>query len=241
MPGGNGEMASGYVRALAAGSNNEEAAYLFMQWVTAPPLSLVRVMLPYTLRDPYRLSHLQLAEQYRALWPSAKDYLVDLCECANSGVVDMIMPGWQDYALSLDRMCTAVWGGEDPQGRPAEGGGGMGHGDAAARRRGAEGGLSGVPQAARLLRRPHDREARAGGAHDLTSPRPGASRADDAREATRASVERRRSRRRPAARRRQSSIETANGSAATAQTRSSRFAAKRAAASRPGRSGISNG
>ena len=56
MPGGNGEMASGYVRALAAGSNNEEAAYLFMQWVTAPPLSLVRTMLPYTLRDPYRLS-----------------------------------------------------------------------------------------------------------------------------------------------------------------------------------------
>ena len=35
MPGANGEMASGYVRALAAGSNNEEAAYLFMQWVTA--------------------------------------------------------------------------------------------------------------------------------------------------------------------------------------------------------------
>ena len=30
---GNGEMASGYVKALAAGSNNEEAAYLFMQWV----------------------------------------------------------------------------------------------------------------------------------------------------------------------------------------------------------------
>ena len=27
----------------------------------------------------------------------------------------MIMPGWQDYALSIDRMCTAVWAGEDPQ------------------------------------------------------------------------------------------------------------------------------
>lgn len=40
VPGANGEMASGYVRALAAGSANEEAAYLFMQWVTAPPLSL---------------------------------------------------------------------------------------------------------------------------------------------------------------------------------------------------------
>ena len=27
----------------------------------------------------------------------------------------MIMPGWQDYALTLDRMCTAVWAGDDPK------------------------------------------------------------------------------------------------------------------------------
>jgi len=114
VPGGNGEMASGYVKALAAGSNNEEAAYLFMQWVSAPPLSLVRTMLPYTLRDPYRLSTYK-SEEYRSLWPAAKDYLITLCECSNSAVVDMIMPGWQDYALSIDRMCSAVWGGEDPQ------------------------------------------------------------------------------------------------------------------------------
>ena len=25
------------------------------------------------------------------------------------------MPGGQDYALTLDRMCTAVWAGEDPE------------------------------------------------------------------------------------------------------------------------------
>ncbi len=25
------------------------------------------------------------------------------------------MPGWQDFALSLDRMCTAVWAGADPE------------------------------------------------------------------------------------------------------------------------------
>jgi multiple sugar transport system substrate-binding protein len=114
LPSGNGEMASGYVKALAAGSNNEEAAYYFMQWVTAPPMSLVRTMLPYTLRDPYRLSTYKSAE-YRSLWPSAKDYLINLCECSNTAVVDIIMPGSQDYALTLDRMCTAVWGGEDPK------------------------------------------------------------------------------------------------------------------------------
>ena len=167
VPGGNGEMASGYVRALAAGSNNEEAAYLFMQWVTAPPLSLVRTMLPYTLRDPYRLSTYK-SDEYRALWPSAREYLVNLCECANSGVVDMIMPGWQDYALSIDRMCSAVWGGQDPK--------------AALQKAAAEWDAStqrlGVPaqkaayqeflQDPGQLRRPHDREDRSGGAHNLT-------------------------------------------------------------------------
>jgi multiple sugar transport system substrate-binding protein len=114
VPGGNGEHAIGFIKAIAAGSNNEEAAYLFAQWVTSPPLSLVRVMLPYTLRDPYRIAHYS-SPLYRALWPEAKDYLVNLCECANGGVVDIIMPGWQDFALSLDRMCTSVWGGADPQ------------------------------------------------------------------------------------------------------------------------------
>ena len=31
---------------------------------------------------------------------AAKDYLINLCEAANGAVVDMIMPGWQDYALT---------------------------------------------------------------------------------------------------------------------------------------------
>ena len=111
---GNPEMASGYVKSLTTDSPNPEAAYLFMQWVTSPPVSLVRTMLPYTLRDPYRLSHYKSAI-YRSLWPSAKEYLINLSNSANKSVVDMIMPGWQDYALSIDRMCSAVWGGQDPK------------------------------------------------------------------------------------------------------------------------------
>jgi multiple sugar transport system substrate-binding protein len=71
-------------------------------------------MLPYSLRDPYRLSHFKSPE-YRALWPDAKEYLINLNNSANVGLLDMIMPGWQDYALSLDRMCTAVWAGTDPK------------------------------------------------------------------------------------------------------------------------------
>ena len=41
------------------------------------------------------------------------------------------MPGAQDYALTLDRMCTAVWAGEDPAARPGQGGSGVGRGDRA--------------------------------------------------------------------------------------------------------------
>lgn len=114
VPGGHGEMASGYVKALTTDSQNAEAAYLFMQWTTSPPVSLVRVMLPYTLRDPYRLSH-YTSPLYRSLWPSAKEYLITLSDAANGSVVDLVMPGAQDYALTLDRMCTAVWAGEDPE------------------------------------------------------------------------------------------------------------------------------
>ena len=109
---GNPEHATGYNKALAADSANAEAAYLFMQWATSPPVSLARCMLPYSLRDPYRLSHYK-SPLYQSLWPDAKDYLANLANSANNGLLDMIMPGWQDYALSVDRMCTSVWAGTD--------------------------------------------------------------------------------------------------------------------------------
>lgn len=111
---GNPEHATGYNKALAADSANLDAAYLFMQWAVSPPVSLARVMLPYALRDPYRLSHFK-SDLYAQLFPTAKDYLRNLNESANVGLLDMIMPGWQDYALSIDRMCTSVWAGTDPK------------------------------------------------------------------------------------------------------------------------------
>jgi multiple sugar transport system substrate-binding protein len=113
VPGGNPEHAFGFNKALAADSANPEAAYLFMQWATSPAVSLARVMLPYALRDPYRLSHFK-SELYGQLFPSAPDYLRNLNNSANVGLLDPIMPGAQDYQLSLDRMCTSVWAGTDP-------------------------------------------------------------------------------------------------------------------------------
>jgi len=111
---GNPELATGFNKALAADSANPEAAYLLMQWMVSPPVSLARVMLPYALRDPYRLSHFK-SDLYAELFPGAKDYLVNLSNSANVAVLDPIMPGAQDYFQSIDRMCTAVWAGADPK------------------------------------------------------------------------------------------------------------------------------
>ena len=163
---GNPEHATGYNKALSADSANPEAAYLFMQWACSPPVSLARCMLPYALRDPYRISHFK-SELYGALFPTAKEYLRNLNNSANVGLLDPIMPGAQDYFLSIDRMCTAVWAGADPmaslQTAAAEW-------DATTERLGvefAEGVLHGVPEAARRHRRQYRRETRHG-RHALT-------------------------------------------------------------------------
>jgi multiple sugar transport system substrate-binding protein len=112
MPGGNGEHAGSFVQCVAADSKNQEAAFLYALWCTSPSISLQRVMLPYTLRDPYRISHFK-SPAYRRLWPSAKQYLIALNAAANLAVIDMIMSGAGDYANALDREMTAIYAGKD--------------------------------------------------------------------------------------------------------------------------------
>jgi multiple sugar transport system substrate-binding protein len=114
MPGQNGQHASGFIKCISADSRNTEAAYLMMQWMTSPTISLQRVMLPYALRDPFRISHFTSSE-YRGLWPNAGEYLDTLNEAANHAVIDLTMPGAPDYAAVVDRACASVWGGADPQ------------------------------------------------------------------------------------------------------------------------------
>src|SRR5205823_13298753 len=81
---------------------------------TSPSISLQIVMLPYTLRDPYRISHFK-SPAYRKLWPAAKEYLLTLNDAANDAVIDMIMSGAGDYANSIDRAMTAIYAGKDIQ------------------------------------------------------------------------------------------------------------------------------
>jgi multiple sugar transport system substrate-binding protein len=112
VPGANGEHAGSFIKAVMATSKNQEAAYLFNQWANSPSISLQRVMLPYTLRDPYRMSHYR-SPAYRKLWKSAAEYLETLCEAANDAVLDLTMSGAGDYANAIDRAMTSAYAGKD--------------------------------------------------------------------------------------------------------------------------------
>jgi len=110
MPMGHSLHNAGYSLAVSADSANKEAAYLFIQWLTSPTISLQRVMLPYALRDPYRLSHFA-SEDYRARWPKAGEYLDTLMAAADGALLDIIMPGSAEYHTAIDQAVTAGMAG----------------------------------------------------------------------------------------------------------------------------------
>jgi multiple sugar transport system substrate-binding protein len=110
MPMGHSLHNAGFSLAVSSDSPNKEAAYLFIQWLTSPTISLQRVMLPYALRDPYRLSHFT-SEDYRARWPKAGDYLDTLMAAADGALLDIIMPGSAEYHTAIDQAVTAGMAG----------------------------------------------------------------------------------------------------------------------------------
>jgi multiple sugar transport system substrate-binding protein len=112
LPGDITQMAVGYLLSVAADSPNKELAYLFIQWINSPEISLQRVTLPFALRDPFRISHFE-SDVYRSLWPNAGDYLDTLLEAARKASFDLIIPGAQRYHDALDQACIAVYEGAD--------------------------------------------------------------------------------------------------------------------------------
>ncbi|MCL1599820.1 MAG: sugar ABC transporter substrate-binding protein [Actinomycetia bacterium] len=114
MPGGNGEHAGAFNLSVYSGSDAKEAAYLFIQWMTSPEISLQRVQLDTALRDPYRLSHYD-SEEYKSLWPDAAEYLEVLEDAADVALIDLIIPGATEYNTAIDQAMTAIWAGTDPQ------------------------------------------------------------------------------------------------------------------------------
>jgi len=107
LPGGHTEMALGYMLSVLAGSRQKEAAYLFIQWLSSPDISLQRVMLPYALRDPYRQSHIASPE-YRKLWPTAPAYLDTLKRAADGALLDLTLPGATEYEDAFYRAASDV-------------------------------------------------------------------------------------------------------------------------------------
>ncbi|HET9659147.1 MAG TPA: extracellular solute-binding protein [Thermomicrobiales bacterium] len=112
MPMGHSLHNGGFNLGVSSDSKNKEAAYLFIQWATSPAISLERVMLPYALRDPYRLSHFS-SEEYRGRWATAGDYLDTLKSAADTALLDIIMSGASEYNNAIDQAVTAAQGGTD--------------------------------------------------------------------------------------------------------------------------------
>jgi multiple sugar transport system substrate-binding protein len=113
-PGGHSEIAGGFNLGVSADSKNKEAAYLFTQWLQSRDISLQRVKLPFTLRDPYRLSHYS-DPLYNSLWPAAKDYLATLKAAGEAGLADPALPAAREYEDALDKAVTEAMGGGDPK------------------------------------------------------------------------------------------------------------------------------
>ncbi len=113
-PPGRPTLAGGFSLAISPDSNNKDAAYLFIQWMNSPEISLQRVILPYALRDPFRKSHFE-APLYAALWPEAPEYLETLEKGALKGQFELGIPGAREYAEAIDNACTSAFAGTDPK------------------------------------------------------------------------------------------------------------------------------
>jgi multiple sugar transport system substrate-binding protein len=114
QPGPRPGHAGGFTLAVSADSKNKECAYLFIQWMNSPTISLQRVMLPYALRDPFRMSHLT-SPLYRSAWPDAPAYLDTLEKGAEVLQMELGIPGAREYMEALEIAITSAIAGEDPQ------------------------------------------------------------------------------------------------------------------------------
>ena len=113
-PGGRPELALGWSLGVASTSKKKELAYLFIQFANSEQTSLNRVQLPYSLRDPFRASHFA-SKEYRALWPTAGDYLDILKTAAQTALLDLSIRNTFQYEESLARSVTRALAGENPK------------------------------------------------------------------------------------------------------------------------------
>ena len=113
-PGGHPELAAGFALAVSASSEKKDAAYLFIQWLNSKEISLERVQLPYTLRDPFRSDQFG-SKEYENRWPQAKEYLAALQAGAINGLLDLSIIQTDKYEEALRQGISRLWSGEDPK------------------------------------------------------------------------------------------------------------------------------
>jgi len=113
-PGGRPELAIGHALAVSSASKNKEAAYLFIQWLNSEEISLKRVQLPFTLRDPFRASHYSSPE-YLSRWVDAKDYLRTLKAASEVGLLDLSLIQTDKYEEAVRMGLSRLWAGDDPK------------------------------------------------------------------------------------------------------------------------------
>ncbi len=111
-PGGHPELAAGFALCVSSNSGNKELAYLFAQWLNSRDVSIDRGTLPFALRDPFRTSHFN-SDEYKALWPAARDYLAALEDAAQTGLVDLSIIDTFAYEESLTRAIVAALSGQN--------------------------------------------------------------------------------------------------------------------------------
>jgi multiple sugar transport system substrate-binding protein len=114
MPGGRPTLAGGFGLGVSSLTKNKDAAYLFIQWLNSPDISEQRVMFPFALRDPFRITHFESA-LYNSVFEDAPEYLDTLRESAMKGQSELGIPGAREYAEAIDNACTAAFAGMDPQ------------------------------------------------------------------------------------------------------------------------------
>src|SRR5882757_2820997 len=113
-PGGHPELAAGFALSVASTSKNKDAAYLFIQWLNSEDISMQRVQLPYTLRDPFRVSQ-YTDPGYLAKWPDAKDYLATLKSASETGLLDLSLLQTDKYEEVMRQAISKLWAGDDPK------------------------------------------------------------------------------------------------------------------------------
>ena len=113
-PGGHPQLAIGHGLSISSRSKHKDAAYLFIQWLNSEDISLQRVQLPYTLRDPFRTSHYSSPE-YLAKWPDANEYLGTLKNASETGLQDLSLIQTDKYTEVLRQAFGRLWAGEDPK------------------------------------------------------------------------------------------------------------------------------